>query len=341
MNRSEHLRWLMENGGPVIRYRTARHLGADVGKAELGRLRKNLLGCKHVRTWIDRLAPGELHGQRPTALENAANKLAELGLHKGMKPLDERARPLLGDLPDPEAVFFGAFFRMIAVSGLLRLGYARKALLDATLGRLDDVYPLAKTGSYDVYVPEGQLDDIPKSFAGRPVVRPELGLRLPYIHDVYAFANLPAEAVSPAVKKKIGAVVGYILTDEYQALDYGIVRAGRGRYYANGWSVNLPGWDGFDLSDRDAAVLLQRLELMAHFPTTVKHPWFARCLEHLEGYATDAGTYAFPRRYLKEQASGYYVNGAYMGLEETRRSKQVIEAESTLRMLLIREAAAA
>ncbi|MFH1513928.1 MAG: hypothetical protein ABIG42_00555 [bacterium] len=45
--------------------------------------------------------------------------------------------------------------------------------------------------------------------------------------------------------------------------------------------------------------------------------------------------WCFPREYLPEKQRGYYVCGAYMGLEDGRRSKKVLELESTFRMLRI------
>ena len=61
-------------------------------------------------------------------------------------------------------------------------------------------------------------------------------------------------------------------------------------------------------------------------------------VQHLEGYRTPAGTYRFPARYLREQPRGYWVQGAYMRLEESRRSRQSLELDSTFRMCKIKKA---
>ena len=51
---------------------------------------------------------------------------------------------------------------------------------------------------------------------------------------------------------------------------------------------------------------------------------------------TPRGTYHFPARYLREQPSGYWVQGAYMRLQENRRARLSLELESTFRMLKIK-----
>ena len=59
-------------------------------------------------------------------------------------------------------------------------------------------------------------------------------------------------------------------------------------------------------------------------------------MEYLESCCTGNGTYRFPRSYLQERASGYWVTSAYMGLEQNRRVKTAIELESTYWMLKIK-----
>ena len=89
----------------------------------------------------------------------------------------------------------------------------------------------------------------------------------------------------------------------------------------------------------ERARVVQRMELMAHFPAARETRAFQDCLAHLEAHRTDRGTYLFPRDYLREQQSGYWVTGAYMALEDNRRSPHAIELESTFRMLTIKRRA--
>ena len=82
--------------------------------------------------------------------------------------------------------------------------------------------------------------------------------------------------------------------------------------------------------------MVQRVELMAHFPSARRHHWFRDCIEHLDSFRTEDGTWLLPRHYLKEERVRYWVTGAHMGLEESRRSSRAIELESTFRLLKIR-----
>ncbi|HUT18793.1 MAG TPA: hypothetical protein VM366_06500, partial [Anaerolineae bacterium] len=116
-----------------------------------------------------------------------------------------------------------------------------------------------------------------------------------------------------------------------------VMRAGPRRYYSIGWSVHLPGYGDADFERPiHAATFVQRVELMARFSVARQSAWFEQSLAHLEAYRTDRGTYRFPAAYLREQANGYWVSGAYMRLEDDRRRRQSLELDSTFRMLKVK-----
>ncbi len=71
---------------------------------------------------------------------------------------------------------------------------------------------------------------------------------------------------------------------------------------------------------------------MGQFPVARNHPWFVDSLNHLHGFQTESGTYLFPRSYLQEKTSGYWIAGARMGLGENRRKGLALELESTFWM---------
>ena len=70
------LDWLIEQGGPVIHYRTAHELR---GEDDLENLRDDLLSSNLVVKWLSLLQPrfrsGEIHGVKPENYENAMGKL--------------------------------------------------------------------------------------------------------------------------------------------------------------------------------------------------------------------------------------------------------------------------
>jgi hypothetical protein len=79
------LAWLLEHGGPVVRYRTAAELLDDPGRVDLDRMRHDLLESPLIKRWLQRLVPGRVHSSRNTAFENAIHKLANLGLKAGRR----------------------------------------------------------------------------------------------------------------------------------------------------------------------------------------------------------------------------------------------------------------
>jgi hypothetical protein len=211
--------------------------------------------------------------------------------------------------------------------------------------RLDTLSGFASLCNYDLYDDPGKFKGIPTAFKSRQVIRPELygggNYRYPLIYDMYGLAAMVGKD-GPVVDEKIDEVIRYIMTPEYHqtvAEGYGIVVSPDGRYYSMGWDVKLPGFLGITSeTDKQAPLLLHRLDLMAHFPGAVKHEWFSNALRHLEKFQTEKGTYLFPRHYLRE-GTGYFVSGMHMSLGENRRTRNALELESTFRMMLMKKRA--
>jgi hypothetical protein len=229
--------------------------------------------------------------------------------------------------------------RPLVASCLSWAGYgADEAVGNCLSERLSMVYGLARSGTHDIYIDHDTFGDCPAAFRKRPLVNPEYNSQLPGIWDIYALAHYPEDRMDAETTSQIAAVIAYILHPGYQALHqgYGYMRSGPRRYYSMGWSIHLPGYNGLDLNGATHAhMFVQRLALMAHFPTARQTQWFQDCVTHLEGFRTQEGTYRFPARYLREQSSGYWVQGAYMRLEENRRTRRSLELDSTFRMLEI------
>jgi len=238
---------------------------------------------------------------------------------------------------------------IIIAAGLLRAGYPMgRAEIACLRRRLDDICETCRKRSYDIYTGEDEYAGIPKAFRTKPFVKPELTpdgeSRLPYIHDIYALAHLPDDLRDAVTARKIEAVIRYVLDPGYQTLNegYGYLRQQDGNHahhYATGWSARLPDCGRGSVEGFQRAGIVQRMELMARFPAAWKSQVFRDCLAHLEDLRTDRGTHIFPRDYLREQQSGYWVTGAYMALEDNRRSPRAIELESTFRMLRIKRLA--
>jgi hypothetical protein len=204
--------------------------------------------------------------------------------------------------------------------------------------RLESLSRLAAEGNYDIHLGESELTGLPKQWKGKPILRPEMvptgwPKPLPLIHDLVAFAYLQQN------RRQLDEIVTYVTDERYWAFPpgYGYIWPADHRQtcYACGWNLDLP-----DLASPDSyqqRKVVQRLELLAHFPAARDSTWFRKGKELLETFRTGQGTYCFPAAYLVEAKAGYYVGGEYMGLEDARRNARVLEVESTLRMLLLKK----
>lgn len=97
MEQTALVAWLLENGGPAIRYRAAMELLVSPVDVDLERLESDLLVSPMTQLWLERVGqPGGLfafHSSKPDAFENAASKLCDLGLSAGTPVFDERMSP--------------------------------------------------------------------------------------------------------------------------------------------------------------------------------------------------------------------------------------------------------
>ena len=127
MKKEELGAWLFENGGPVIRYRTATELMPSNKKLDIRRLTQDLLRSPQVKKWLKNLVPPrclskespgwnihvlksslmDVHGPKPTVLTTALGKLTDFGLKKGIPELDRRTLPYRKWLEDRGAVSTG------------------------------------------------------------------------------------------------------------------------------------------------------------------------------------------------------------------------------------------
>jgi len=352
-------RWLMDVGGPTIRYRTATELLGDKESLNVAALARNVLDSPPVKMWLARMPdvtpgaapPNTLHGSKNTHFENVMAKLAQLGCRAGMAPLDEATAPWHEWLADQVAVlesgrepkaFVGTYCSMAAAC-LALAGYRSQAVVAMMRRRLGALSTFCRQGRYDIYVDERDYPPMPKVWRGRrPLIDPTLYASgvgyLPTIYDLYLLSALADDHPDENTRDRLGVVARYVLDPEYQRLapGYGIVWDGRRRYYSAGWDCKLPGYWGYDaLGSGESHQLVQRFALMAHLEVAHEHRWFRESCAFLNLHRTEKGTWRFPGSLIRESQSGYWVTGAYMGLEENRRRGIVREIESTFWMLRV------
>jgi hypothetical protein len=348
------LEWLMDNSGPIVRWRTANELLTNNSASKRSTLIQGLLDAPLVQTWLNRLSLGDfstpldalnvhslrklggiVHGGKEVCIENVLGKLAEFGLQSGMPGLDERVLPLMRIFSwkpgwETDAIFQNTWeilVKSVFAWGLLRMGYIPdSAMQDFLLEHLQNCYKIAHDQVYDIYADETELAGLPKAWKNKPIIKQEVMVNywLPYIHDLYVFSHFPSSLRNENNDRMIDDLIGYILDPRFQALHNGYGYAWikeRRTCYGWGWSPHL----------RDDATLLQRLELMMRFPRGKESTWAHESMYYFGSYRTPEGRYRLPHKYLRE-GEGYYVSGYGMGLGENRRKSIGIEIESTFRI---------
>ncbi|MGQ9684374.1 MAG: hypothetical protein ACUVX9_17750 [Anaerolineae bacterium] len=372
VERLDLIQWLLNEGGPSIRYRTAMELMDRPSPADGEPLAATLLQTDAVRwllaqmdgfgpiTHVDIRVLNDLHGSKPACLENVVPRLLERGLRAGITAFDSRMErfrqyvddPLVQaalDDPDQATVEQGRvlFIAIVLPSYFLRGGYRHDEVMALVERRLEAIARIAAERNYGIHLREDELGGLPKQWAGKPIIRlemaPTTGTKpLPLVHDLFAFAYLPQERLSEATRRKLDQIVTYVQDERYRALPWGYgylwSKANR-TCHGCGWNLDLP--DLGSPSIHQQGKVVQRLELLARLPGGRDSAWFQEGLQLLESFRTERGTYRFPPAYLREMKAGYYIGGEYMGLEENRRQAQALELESTFRMLLLRKAASA
>lgn len=341
--------WLMENAGPVIRYRTATEL---VGRTKLTkRLESEWTKSALVSHWLGRLGTdcgrSGLHGAKEDTFENVMGKLFDLGLQAGLPKLDRRTEPFRKWIGDqrlrPRSGYLPVFHRTLACAFLAMMGYGEEEPIKEWIERrLDIVYPFAHHGDLTgVYVSPERMPSIPKAFRGTPLVDPSLypgeDLALPWIHDINAFLHTRSLMEDPIQRSKVDTVIRFILTPGYQGLrpGYGVVKHGP-RYYMMGWSVHLPGYHGSAVIGSEFGRRLLLLSLLARSGGARENEWFHRSWSSLTRYEDDHGLVSFPTGTMPEKRSGIWVLGMRMGLEQNRRRNNSWVSESTFRFNEIR-----
>jgi len=347
MDVRELSRWLFQNAGPVIRYRTLREIVQEQDIGIVSDSLKELFSSPMVQKWLERLKPNlgfhHVHSSSPQAFENVVGKLVQLGLHAGLQQFDSLTLPFRAWLSDrmkedtPEGIGPWEGFSELLIAGFLAYaGYADiTPVKTMTVERLRKAHWFMENVDFDdFYAREGK-----KEWLVNPQFYQEVENGLPLVHDLRGFASSPWIFQDKKQCEMVEQLVEMILSPEYQNLknDYGYMKYKK-TYYVIGWSVHLPNYLA-PVTDNEMSRLLLNLELLAPFEKARGSAWFKESLGLLENQQTQDGYYRFPRKWLPEKSSGYWVGGHYMALEDDRRKQAAIDCESTFRVLKIKRLA--
>ena len=160
VKRNELIHWLLEEGGPSIRYRTARELAqGETWKGQETILIESPLVCR----WLENLRPelgfNQLHGAAPRTFESAMGKLTQLGCRAGMPEFDRRTQIFrawfqeVDKRQQDENFSWIPFLKMLAAPFLARAGYHHEpSLRKFAADRLRVLYQFTRRGRFDLYI---------------------------------------------------------------------------------------------------------------------------------------------------------------------------------------------
>ena len=342
--------WLLREAGPSVRFRTLVDILCEQDVGLVGRALNEMLLSSEVLKWLEHLSPNldfnSIHSSRIDAFENVMGKLVQLGLRAGLQPFDSKTLPfrvwLSENTEDTPKKPHTIFLRTIIASFLAYAGYdSTKPVNDHMMSRLESLYSFAREPDFTrIFVDKSEYKGIPKkSEYGlvNPEFYPDQQFMLPWVHDIRGLASCKSIMNNKNPRQKLDKIIELILSEEYQSLpwSYGLAKYGS-RYYVLGWGAHLPGYTRKP-EGREFAELLLTLEFMAKFPVARKSKWFAKSIKYLETFETDSGTYIFPRGWLSEKKTGYWVGGIRMMLDERKGNPKAIECESTFHVLRIQQ----
>ena len=326
--------WLLNTAAPVIRYRTLTELMCEDNKSLLQDTITEILALPQTQmrlSLLNNLDYNRTHGADSTHLENVLPLLNDFGLYYGTEAFNSATQ----NIAELSAIILDkSYDKLIAYPFLLRSKFPIDGLFDFAIERIDTIYDFTQHMNFDIYDDIADYNGVPKSFQGRPLIKPSIAsgwgkIRIPLIYDIVMMAavyeKVPAEA-----QAKIDNIIEYIISPEYDIVVpmYGILHAAPRRYYAMGWDCKKPFNDNQNYSNPN----LHRMLLYSNFLTAVKSPWFQNAIDYLMQFKTATSTYIFPKEYLLESDCNW-VLGTRMSLAENRRKKQWAEVESTFYML--------
>ena len=343
--------WLLDNAGPIIRFRTIVDLFEEQDVGVVARALTEMEKDPEAVKWLNLLKPNlgfnEIHSSKQDAYENVMGKLVQLGWRAGLQPFDTKTLPfrvwLSENIDKPHIEPHSVFKKTVIASLLARAGYDMVETVEKQMvGRLNALYKFATFPDFSQIFVE-KPDTKRMSETDHELVNPKLypnqQFLLPWVHDAFAFSKIGSIMDQPEKRKMVESVMSMILSPEYQALpwSYGLAKYGN-QYYAIGWAVHLPGYDTRS-EERSFAEMLLMLEALAPFKSIQKSSWFKNSMKYLEEFRTDGGTYSFPKSWLSETKTGYWVGGVRMAYDSRSGRKNAIEVESTFRVLMIRKRA--
>ena len=332
---------LLKEADVAIKYRILSEIYDKRNMVECTQLQRKLEDSTKAKRLLVYLAnKKEYHGATLHAVENSLNILIDMGFLYGVgfdefdRILENLAKEVKGRTIEGHHVL-RYLPNIVIVPIFLRAGVYEEWMIEFVKERIDTIYNFVQQGNYDIYDSVNQYKGIPKSFQGRPIVRPELyeqgKIKLPLEYDIYGFASVYMK-LPQDYKNRIDAIIIYIMDKKFQQVadGYGIL-TDKKKYWALGWDPKPLEFE----KEYCYNPLLLKMGLLSNFEVATKSEWFLQALKIVERYKDDNGLYHFPKNYLTEKDS-CWILGNHMGVGENRRNKNALIHEGTFRALVIK-----
>ena len=360
-NMVDSVSWLLDNANYPIKYNLYRLQNSSNSQTIL----KEMLSVPEIQYWLHQLdlrfkkknGWWNIHGSHDYRFENIMGKLSQLGLHKGIKELDNRMRVYRENLNNQvleersDNLSFGILYsyydyELLVATFLALAGYrSDSGVMHVLQKRIEKLYEFTKKKRYDIYVDGSKYPGVKKEWQTL-LIDPDLyqdgNISIPTIHDYFLLSAYEFDEFNEETKKKVDTIVEWIFDEKYQSIpvQYGYFWIPGGSYSSKNvcWKLTLPSANNqMGRNRRGYQTLIQKVLLLSHFPKCYKFKWIKNAVSYLETFKTENERYLFPKELLVERKDGYWIFGAHMGMAENRRQKKWREIESTYWMERIKQ----
>ena len=337
--------FLLSNGSHTIKnlmYREYMDTSDDKFRKNL----KELLVLPSISYWRNCL-PNHLDlqsvlGSNDKCFENSFGKLLAFGLSADEILNNALFRECMDfvSMDDCKSIY-DPLARQIIVSYLVASGKINKKITDIVQKRIELLYKTITITApdYNIYVEENE-NNIPSQYRGKKLIDEKLYLNnelaLPLIHDIFLLSYY-YDFATVQYKRKIDAIIDYVVDEKYQSLDYGygMVIIDKRKFHNVGWSAHLPYYNDPQSTKYFMQGLVHRMMLFSRFNNESVRCWINNVLEHIKKYRIDDFRYCLPTELLPEIKNSYYMHGRHTGLNENRRTKlgRIIESTYYIHMI--------
>jgi hypothetical protein len=345
--------WLIEEGGPAVQLRIHAAQPGNIAKECCESAVSELLAMEEVSALLSLLDGCNtnmqdkktlehfIHSYRETCIDHFFPQLMDMGFRAGIPAFDEKMQPLRELFAyllvrDEDFCFH---YRIMLHRFFLMAGYAYSEVTASMQHRLDAIYNPAKERIFEIYRDGSVMPKKPKQWTDVGIVKEELDpfsqsaqKPLPTIYDISALAYF--QDSKPENRAKIDAIIKYILDPGFQKIreGYGLLWDKEKRIYrACGWSPTLPLCEDKEPSPYFTRTVLDVMSILSKFGAAHKARWIEQCVNHVERYRTQRGTYLFPKEYFgRKYVKKAFINKSNMALKHAEQDKILREVVSTL-----------